>query len=127
MSSLINRPVAYAPVESEDFDCVARWVDGDTAHYTPIQLKEIPPDDLNSQASLEREIEKLAKYVAGSDLCVAFYLNRRLHIEPSQVSVPKLNIAELWLFGATAPDRSRWTLWGNFLDSPRSHEFTYPA
>ena len=30
LSCLLERPVAYAPVEDEDFDCVARWTDGDT-------------------------------------------------------------------------------------------------
>jgi hypothetical protein len=123
----MERPVAYAPVEREDFDCIARWVDGDTTQYTPIQLKELPPSDLNFDASLENEIAKLAKYVAGSDLCVAIYLNRQFRLDLTRLSIPKLNIAELWLFGSVAPDKSRWMLWGNLLDSPVSHEFSYPA
>jgi hypothetical protein len=127
MSSLMKRPVAYAPVEHEDFDCIARWVDGDTTHYTPIQLKELPPSELSSEASLENGIAKLAKYVAGSDLCVAIYLNRRFHFDLARLSVPKLKITELWMFGSITSDKSRWMLWGNLLDSPLSHEFSYPA
>jgi len=127
ISCLIGRPIAYAPVEDEDFDCVARWADDDVMHYTPIQLKELPPNDLNPGASLEAELAKLAKYVSSPQLCVAYYLNRQFHFDPSTLRIPKLPIGELWMFGATSPDKSRWRIWGDLLASPASTEYVYPA
>lgn len=127
MSCLYRLPFEYAPIEDDDFDCVARWTEGDTTHYVPVQLKELPPHDVNPAVSLQTEIEKLAKYVASHDLCVAYYLNREMHLDLTQLNVPKLNIAELWLFGGVSLDNVRWMLWGNLLDSPRSIVFDYPA
>lgn len=127
ISRLRRHPISYAPVEAEDFDCVARWTEGDTTHYTPIQLKELPPNELNPKVALEAELAKLAKYASSPELCVAFYLNRNLRLDLGQLRIPKLNIAELWLYGATTPDKSTWRLWGNLLASPVSVEYGYPA
>jgi hypothetical protein len=43
-------------------------------------------------ASVQTEIDKLKKYVAGKDLAVAIHLTRRAHFDPAKLVIPKLNI-----------------------------------
>ena len=81
----------------------------------------IAPEELNPQASFESELSKLAKYTSSSELCVAYYLNRQFHLDLKELRIPPLNIAELWLFGAVSPDKSRWMLWGNRISFATEH------
>ncbi len=127
MSCRIGIPVAYAPVEEEDYDCVARWQDGDTLRFARIQTKELVPEELNAKTSLETEIRKLSKYVDSEELTVALYLNRVGRFDLAGLNVPRLRIGELWLYGATTPDQSQWMLYGDVLSDPRAYAFTYPT
>ena len=127
MSCLIGRPVSYAPVESEEFDCVARWMAGKTPHYMPVKLKELPAGGQSPGSALNAELAAMAKHGADSQLCVAVYLNRDFRLDPATLRIPDLSISELWAFGAVVPDKSRWMLWGNLLASPTSIEYAYPA
>lgn len=127
MSCLHGGPIQYAPVESADFDCIARWRDGDILNYAPIQTKELVPADLNPTATLDEELKKLTKYVDSSDLVVAFYLNRNGRIEFPTIRVPRLNVAELWMFWATSPDKAHWMLYGDVLKAPRAYAYEYPT
>jgi hypothetical protein len=43
------------------------------------------------------------------------------------IKVPKLNVASLWLIGATKPDKDRWAVDGDMLDKPEITEFDYPC
>lgn len=126
LSCHLDRPVAFAHIEDQDFDCVATWVEAGVTQFPAIQLKELPPGYLNPHTSLEVEIAKLSKYVAGSDLFVAFYLNREFHLDLSELKIPKLPIAGLWLFGGIDPYQTRWMLWGDLLGELKSTEFQYP-
>lgn len=128
MSKVLGLQVMFAQAEERDFDVVARFAADDEVRYVPVQLKEWVPNKLNPEASLQREIDKLAKYADSKDLVVAFYLNRGTHVAFSELQLPVGNLAELWFFGATDPTQTRWTLWGNLLSADaRPYEFLYPS
>jgi hypothetical protein len=127
MSHTSRLNVEFALLEDRDFDCVTRWKDEDTVHYCPVQLKELVPAHVNAAAEIESELAKLSKYTDASDLVVALYVNRQVHLD-FPVSVPaKLSISELWLYGATSPDLKKWMLYGDILGVPTRYEYEYPS
>lgn len=127
-SAVLNTEVYVAPIEAEDFDCVVQWFADGTQFFAPVQLKELVPENVNSNASLNEELIKLSKkYVASPDLVVAFYLNRQFRLDLNDTAIPKVNIAELWFFGAVSPDLSRFMLWGNLMKDPAAFEYQYPG
>jgi hypothetical protein len=114
-------------VEDEDYDALACWIDGDTKHYAPIQLKEIVPEALNPSASLEEELSKLAKYATSRETIVAIHVNRAGRLEFSSLKPPKASVREIWLFGALSRDQRSWFLYGDLMGQPHFHEATYPT
>jgi len=126
MGKLIGTPVFVASYENSDYDAVAKRIEKDTEIFTPIQIKEVVPNDINSETDLNKEIAKLSRYPVSNDTVVVIHVNRtgRLHL-PS-VRVPSLSIGSLWLLGASTPDQQKWFLAGNLLDNPRIFEFNYP-
>jgi hypothetical protein len=128
MSECMGQKFFVAHAEAQDYDAVAMWVKDDLQSFAPIQIKEVVPHEINPAASVQQVIEGLCKSVNSQDLTVAIHLNRVLKgFNPSEIRVPPLNIAALWIFGAVAPDQSRWAIWGNFLDVLEAAEFSYPA
>jgi hypothetical protein len=128
MSQVAGVPVAFAQLEASDYDVIARYVIDDTAHYVPIQLKELVPDQVNPHADLQAELSKIGKYVDSHELVVAFHLNSERHIDFSTLSFPVGTVGELWFFGATTRDQRKWVLIGNMLRQERfAYEFTYPG
>lgn len=119
--------VSYAHCEESDHDFVARYYHNDTLKYVPIQMKELVPESLNPKAALNKVIEKLDKYADSADLCIAIHLNRAETIDFSELEIPRLNLKELWLFGASAADLSQWLLVGNMLKDRNVYEFRYPT
>ncbi|MEM9670449.1 MAG: hypothetical protein AAF950_16125 [Pseudomonadota bacterium] len=118
MSIAQQRSILFAPFEDQDFDFVTSWVEGDSRHYCPVQLKEVVPETLNPTHFLEAVIGKLHKYVDSNELTVAIKLNRITRFEPADVVLPtSVELAGLWIFGATKPDQSQWGLWGNFMNN----------
>jgi hypothetical protein len=114
--------------EFEDADSVAMWQVGDEVRFTPIQIKEVAPNDLNEHATLQQVVDSLGKYSDAENLTVLIHLNRELRFTPSSVSLPpRANIAALWVLACISPDQSRWALWGNYLKQPERSEFEYPA
>lgn len=126
-SSVLHTEVYLAPVEDQDFDCIAHYIVGEIQCYTPIQIKELVPEHLNPSGCLQGELEKLGKYVDSRDLVVAIYLNRQFRLELDGVRIPQIKVAELWLFGAVSPDASQFMLWGNMLKNPASYVYGYPG
>jgi len=124
--SVINTKVRFALYESADYDFIARWVDGDTLVYTPVQLKEIVPKGINPAACLNDEINKLTKYKDSKCLVVAIHLNQTGRFNFEELYIPKLEIAELWIYGALKQDQSEWFLYGNALMTTNFHSFFYP-
>jgi hypothetical protein len=125
-NAVLNTDVFHALYESSDYDCVALWERDGEQVFMPIQLKELVPESLKSTATLANELERLAKYVAPEDLVVALHVNRKGKLEFAKIQMPRLNVAEVWLYGAISPDQGRWFLYGNLLKEPEYYEFDYP-
>lgn len=122
-----GKGLAYTVVEDEDYDALACWIDGDTKHYAPIQLKEVVPEALNPTASLESELNKLAKYATSQETVVAVHVNRAGRLEFSSLKPPKAQVKEVWLFGALSPDQRSWFLYGDLMNQPHFYEASYPT
>jgi hypothetical protein len=101
-----------------DYDAVIRWQQADERYFTPLQLKEFVPRDVNDTATLDEIFEGLTRYRDSSDVTVAIFLNRRFTLE--QISWPRLSLGGLYLFGATSPDQSQWFLIGDLLSESAS-------
>ncbi len=88
-------------------------------------------EEINPAASIQSEINKLTKYVAGNDLTVAIHLSRRVHFDPAILVIPKLNIGSLWVFAAITENQSEWAIWGNFIETAPAavigRRFNYPT
>ena len=115
----------FAMSENQDCDCVSRYIEDGTEHYTPIQLKEFVPEKLRPRISLDEELGKLAKYTNSSDLIVAYYFNRTAKFP--LIKIPRLQIGELWFYGCSTPDFSKWCLIGDCMKTPAEREFSLPA
>lgn len=127
MSERIGVPIFLAKNESQDYDFLASWIIDEETFYAPVQLKEVVPTSLNISASIENTISKIAtKYVDSPELIIAIHLNQQCKFDPNDIKIPKLNLAELWIFGATSNDANQWALWGNFLTNPIGTSHKYP-
>ena len=96
-------------------------------HYAPVQLKEWVPDHLNPSIKLNSLISGLQMYKDSRDLIVGIYSSRTGTFRLSDIVCPALNLAELWIFGSIAPDKSKWFLYGDVLGDKQYHEFLYPT
>lgn len=114
--------------EFEDADSVAMWQVPGEVRFTPIQIKEVAPNDLKGDATLQQVVDQLGKYSNAQDLTVLIHLNRDLRFKPSSISLPsRVNIAALWVLACISPEQSRWALWGDYLRQPEKTEFEYPV
>jgi hypothetical protein len=130
ISQKIKRAIEFTIHESQDYDAVARWDDGDETLYTPIQLKEVVPKTLNSQACIETIIQNLSKYVVSQDLVVVIHFNQEQSLNFADIKPPHLNVKELWVFGALDPAQSKWFVFGDLLAEAAKRtffEFDYPV
>lgn len=121
--------VAKAAREDVDYDCVTlRKPPDGTLHFGPVQIKEVVPKYLNRETSVQAVIDGLTRYTSSPDLTVVIHLNRLVHFDPAELTIPALPISTLWIMAAVTPDQSRWALWGDFLSGERSGgEFDYPT
>jgi hypothetical protein len=127
MSRCMRIDIRVAHAEAQDYDAVATWVREDIQSFAPIQLKEIVPTELTTRGSAQDVIDSLARYVDSPELTVAIHLNRVTRFTPTELVIPPLKLAALWIFGAVSPDQSKWAIWGNFLGDLESSEFVYPT
>ncbi len=130
MSSTVLRvPVLVSKSEAKDFDFVMRWRVEDRDFFYPVQLKELPPDDINPSVTLDDIFDKLEKYSGAADLSVAIHINRRMRFDFQPWSrKPRPRINELWYLGCESADQSKWFLYGSTLKkNPRKYEFSYPV
>ncbi len=125
--AVLKIPVYFALSEADDYDLVTLRKLDDTLLYTPVQMKEVPPERLNPTTSLNKEIQKLTKYVNSENLVVAIHANRTGQLNFNEIVLPKLKISELWIFGSLTLDQSRWFLYGDVLTRPEYYEFNYPT
>lgn len=126
MSTALGCAIRLSPGETEDADFITVLVDGDTLVYTPVQLKELVPEDLNPTADLEQLVSSLAGR-PHSDAVLAVRLNRRQRVEFSTLPQEHLPFAEVWYFGSMSPDANRWFLYGDVLSNATLYEFDYPV
>jgi hypothetical protein len=126
MGKMIGVRIYVTPYEASDYDAVAVRGEGDAQYFTPIQIKEVVPSDLNPGTDINKEIAKLSRYPVSNDTIVAIHVARAGRLDLSLIEVPRLNIGALWLFGACAPNQSKWFIAGDLLDNPRIFEFEYP-
>ena len=131
ISERIGFDVRFAPVEKQDFDFIATWLDDDAIrHYCPVQLKEVAPPHLNMNANIQAVIDGLIRYRDSADLTVAIKLNQPVRFNPTELKLTgDLRIGGLWIFASLSADQSEFGLWGDFLsktDGPRDTKFSYP-
>lgn len=116
---------AAASAENLDYDFVIAFRLGDEGHYWPLQVKELVPDDINPNASLDGLLAGLAKYSHAPRLCVAVYVNRR--VGPSPITISSLKVGSLWMVGGRDESGTKWTLQGDFLQpNCQATDFEYP-
>jgi len=127
ISQMSGNKVLLAKQEARDYDCIALWQDLDTAVYTPIQIKEVVPDGINSDSTLQKTINSLKKYTDSTNLTVIIYLNKEGKFDHQKLIVPALKIKSLWVLGSTSYERSEWCLWGDFLSDLVEFRFEYPS
>ena len=121
-----GRDIQYATLEEEDYDFVARWPDSATFHFCPVQLKELPPGDLNSKANLEQIIAGSTKDPRPTSTVLAVRLNKAGSIDLDGVRISSVPWRQIWFFWASAPNSSRWTVYGDALSNPGRFSFDYP-
>jgi hypothetical protein len=128
INQVLKHPIRFSNTESKDFDAVINWRSDRGNNYYPVQLKQLPPDEVNPDVMLDDIYNKLEKYSGQDDLSVVIVLNRKTHIhfKPwDRQSKPR--IRELWYLGCTDADQRRWFLYGSVLEkNPRRFEFEYP-
>ena len=125
----------------QDADCFLRCKVNGELSYKPIQLKELPPQELANrsthQASLQGLIDGLdnRSYTAQAGreiLVVAIYVNRLTTINLSELKMPSsLCIQQLWFFGQLDA-QTGFVAGGNPRNSDSGgfathHQFTMPV
>jgi hypothetical protein len=118
--------IGYATEEREDYDFVASWIDGTTQHFTPVQLKELVPADLNPEATLDDLLQKASRTLL-TDTVLAIKLNRRGQIDLAEVRIPRLKWKQLWFFWSSSPNGQKWSIYGDALLDPGYFTFDYPT
>jgi hypothetical protein len=127
-NAVLHLPTHLSKTEKVDFDAVMKWQQNGEDHYSPLQIKELPPDDINPDVSLDDILDRLGKYSGEDNLTVVVCLNRRTRIkfQPwDRQSKPR--ISELWYLGCTDEYQSKWFLYGSALEKySRRFDFEYP-
>ncbi|WJN61487.1 hypothetical protein OH686_22320 [Pseudomonas sp. SO81] len=128
MSAVIQKKVRFALKEEADFDAICTFEHEGKQLFAPLQLKELVPERLNPNSSLQSELEKLQKYKNSKDLIIAYHLNRSCNIDISKLNPPKDIVSEIWIFAANNPEQTEWSLTGNILSKNyRTYKFEHPA
>ena len=125
--AVVGTTVRLAPVESDDYDCIAHREVNGVSVFTPVQIKELAPPDLNPAATIDGELKKLTKYASSSDLVIAMHINRPIFLDFAKLHIPQLSVGQLWFFGALQPNQEEWVLFGDALHGGRSYSFRYPT
>jgi len=127
-NAVLHLPTRFSKTEKVDFDAVMKWQKNSEDYYAPLQVKELPPDDINPDVSLDDILDKLGKYSGEDNLTIVVCLNRRTRIkfQPwDRESKPR--VSELWYLGSTDAYQSKWFLYGSVLEkNPRRFDFEYP-
>jgi hypothetical protein len=125
LSKALETYVAVVRGEDEDYDCVLLAVGDDEIQFVGIQLKELPPENLDCRVTLEELLRRRAAGPA-TDTTLVIRLNRTGYIPDEALSAVKLPYAEVWYLWATSPDGLGWCIYGDVMQQPRRYEFAYP-
>jgi len=125
--TFLKAPIAYAMVEDEDYDSVLWFTVNGQNRYSRVQLKEVVPPTINSNATIESELAKLSKYPTSGQTLVAVHVNREGWLDFSSIKKPETSVAEIWLYSTLAQDQSLWLLYGSLLDRPQGYEIPWPT
>ncbi len=117
--------MGYATEATGDYDFVAAWTQDDTTSYCPVQLKELVPAERNPEATVDGLLRGLRKY-GPTRTVLAIRLNRRGQMVLDR-DWPAIAFAQLWFFWASAPDASKWSIYGDALGTPGQWAFPYPS
>jgi hypothetical protein len=109
--------IYFAPVEDADFDAVFTWQEGGIQNFSPVQMKEVVPEELNKNQKIQDVLDSLHKYATSDDLVVAIKINRDVRLEADKIITDGLPVAEVWLFGATDPHEKTWGLFNKSGDN----------
>lgn len=125
--TVLKTKVHFARFESSDYDFIARYIKQDTLVYTPVQLKEVVPDRINPNSTLDGEVSKLKRYKS-DNLVVGIHMNKKTdQLTLDKIKIPKLKIGGLWIFGSSTIEQSEWFLYGDLLKMPNLYKFNYPG
>jgi hypothetical protein len=128
LSCAMERTVHVIDHHDADYDFVARWRedDGEFTHL-PVQLKEVVPTRLNAKASVQAVIDGVQKKQY-RNLTVAIRVNQSVILDLDELIIARASLPAIWVYGAVAPDGSRWYIAGNLVE-PQPHSiwcFSYP-
>ncbi|MDO9213856.1 MAG: hypothetical protein Q8Q54_06630 [Methylococcales bacterium] len=127
MSKAIGVDILFSRIENYDYDSIFTWNDGNSQCFAPVQMKELVPEETNPTATLEAIIESLKKYVNSPELIIGIKLNRRIQFVLSSIECNDISVGEIWCFGATMADESRWSLFGDLLtEYKQQYEYELP-
>ena len=129
MGLLCGVKMGFATSEDADYDIVTAWKHEDTTAFCPVQLKELPPADLNPKATLSQLFASLKKYAGQTDTTLAVKLSRRPEVPLESFRAPDAPFKEVYLYWATAPHSAKWILYGNLKVEAEivAFEYDYPT
>lgn len=119
MSKVQGTTVFFARFEAQDYDFVTLCQNGDEIIYTPVQLKEVVPESLNPNSTVNATLAKLAKYSGSNRTVVALRVNREIHLELDNIQFPNMRLGGIWLYGAATLDQQKWFIYGNLMNEPQ--------
>lgn len=126
-TQVVGAPLLYANSESQDYDTITCWQRDGELRFTPIQLKELPPEEYNVRVKLPDIFAGLARSPCLHDTVVAIKVNRMMDLNLNALPSAPDHVGGLWLFGGASPDQEKWWLYGDMTAEPRSYWFDYPV
>jgi hypothetical protein len=118
--------IGYATHEAEDYDFITAWVIENQSYFCPVQLKELPPEDLNPNAKIADLIASLQKYPSRTDCVLAVKLSRKPELDLVSLRIPQAPFAEVYFFWQTTPTLGKYILYGDLKGEPGAFEYAYP-
>ena len=114
-------------MEEGDHDCVLAWDHDGTQRFTPVQLKELPPADLNASITIADLLAGVTKKYAKTDTVLVVHLNRRGSVPLADLVLAESPFKEAWFLWCSSDDQDCWCIWGESLAETGPVEFRYPT
>lgn len=127
MREILRTKIYVADDEGGDHDFVCYWDAPETGNICPVQLKEVVPQELNSNSSVQSIIDSIAKKRNYRKRTLAIKLTREGNFNPSTLDLSKLETESVWVFGSVSADQTQWVIWGDLLQSNHGTSFNLPV